>query len=142
MGMINMKQVLAINFLRVSSLMNSDIAFEISKYLDRRTGIPSLDCAYESSEVLRQGKENAWTYLNKKLGSRPSKIELEGRNIIRCEVIDFDYVHTVLRSISFKESNSKVSPRIANMASKIDFSLKRKMIIQKLGLSHLERQFR
>lgn len=122
--------------------MNSDILFEISKYLEKRTGIPQLDRAYESSEVLRQGRENAWAYLNKKLQSRPSKIELEGRNIIKSEVVDFDYVHSVLEGINFRENSNKVSPRIANVASKINFGLKRKMIIQKLGLNHLERQFK
>lgn len=122
--------------------MNSDILFEISKYLEKKTGIPPLDRAYESSEVLRLGRENAWAYLNKKLKSRPSKTELEGKNIIKSESIDFDYVHSVLEGINFRENNSRISPRIANVASKIDFNLKRKMIIQKLGLNHLEKQFK
>lgn len=137
-----MKRMVAINSLKSSITMNSDIAFEVSKYLGRKTGISSLDCAYESSEVLRQSRANALAYLNRKLGSRPSKTELENKNIIREEAIDFDYVHTVLGSINFKESSTKVSPRIANVASKIDFSLKRKMIIQRLGLNGLEKQFK
>lgn len=114
--------------------MNNDLLFEIAKYLEKKTGIDILDQAYDSEEVLKQSRENASSFLNKKLQTRPSKKELEGKNIIRREILDFDYVHSILERINFKENDTKISPRIANLASKIDFDLKRKMIIQRLGL--------
>jgi len=114
--------------------MNSDILFEISKYLERTTGIQPLDHAYESPEVLKQCRQNVSEYLNRKLKTRPSKADLESKNIIRKCVTDFDYIHAVLESIDFRENESRISPRIANLAKKLDFQLKRRMIIRKLGL--------
>lgn len=114
--------------------MNSDILFEISKYLERPVGIKALDQAYESPEVLKQCRQNVSEFLNRKLKTRPTKNDLERKNIIRRYILDFDYIHTVLESIDFRESEPKISPRIANVAKKIDFEIKRKMIIRKLGL--------
>jgi len=114
--------------------MNNDLIFEISKYLEKKTGILPVDQAYDSEEALKLSRKNASAFLNKKLISRPSKKELERKNIIRKEILNFDYVHSVLEKITFRENDRKISPRIANIASKIDFDLKRKMIIHRLGL--------
>lgn len=114
--------------------MNNDLQFEISKYLEKPTGIKSLDQAYESPEVLKQCRKNVSEYLNGKLKTRPEKKELENKNIIRKTTLDFDYIHTVLESIDFRENNQTISPRIANIVKKLDFQIKRSMIIRKLKL--------
>lgn len=114
--------------------MNSDLLLEVSKYVDRTTGIKALDVAYESTENLKQHRKNASGVLSGKLTSRPTQEELEKRNILRKEVKSFDYIHSVLESIDFREGAPRISPRIASLAKKLDFELKRKMIIRKLGL--------
>lgn len=84
--------------------MNNDILFEIAKYLEKSTDIPIVDEAYESSEVLRQCRKNVSEFLNSKITQRPSKDELEEKNIIKTKQLDFDEIHTILESIDFLES--------------------------------------
>lgn len=114
--------------------MNNDILFEICKYLEKTTNIQIVDEAYESPEVLRQCRKNVSEYLNGRIQLRPSKDELEEKNIIRKKQLDFDEIHTILESINFGESKTRISPKIANLAKKIDFDIKRKIIKRKLGL--------
>lgn len=120
--------------------MNNDILFEIAKYLEKSTDIPIVDEAYESSEVLRQCRKNVSEFLNSKITQRPSKDELEEKNIIKTKQLDFDEIHTILESIDFlesvnlKEKKPRISPRIANIAKKIDFAIRRKIMKKKLGL--------
>lgn len=112
--------------------------FEIAKYLDRAVGIPTVDKAYESRAILKQKRENAMEYLNKKLSERPSKEDLESKNIIKETPVDFDYIHSQLELIEFRENESTVSPRIANLVRKLDFHLKKRIITEKLGIKKLQ----
>ncbi|KAM0681335.1 hypothetical protein GINT2_000535 [Glugoides intestinalis] len=116
--------------------MNNNILFELSKYLINETGLEPVDEAYRSPEVLKQYKNNVSDFLNSKLCTRPTKKELEMKNIIRKHSLDFDYIHTLLESIDFRDGCRKISPRIANIAKRIDFNLKRKLIMHKLGLTN------
>lgn len=115
--------------------MNNDISFEIAKYLEKKTGIKRLDEAFESPELLKSKINNSSNSLEKKLTSRPTLEDLKSKNIIRNDSTNFDYIHTVLETINFKENTSKISPKIAGVVKKLDFKLKRSMIIRKLNLN-------
>ena len=115
--------------------MNNDLAFLLSRYIVKKTGNLVIDQAYSSFEVLKLLKEDIKGFLNKKLALRPTKTELESKNIIKKEFVDFKMVHTVLEKIPFRRHQNKICPRIANIATKIEFGLKRKILIEKLGLN-------
>jgi hypothetical protein len=114
--------------------MNNDIVFGIAKYLEKKTGYKKLDEAFSSHELFKEKIKNSSKSLEKKLLERPSIEELKEKNILRCAVPDFDYIHSVLETIEFKENESKISPRIASVVKKLDFKLKRSFIIRKLKL--------
>lgn len=113
--------------------MNNDIIFSASKYITRNTNT-IIDQAMNSPEIKKFTKNNIKKYLNIKLANRPTIKKLEERNIIKKDFINFSAVHEVLEKISFKKHRNNVSPRIANIARKIDFGIKKKIMIQKLNL--------
>lgn len=114
--------------------MSNDVVFAIAKYLEKKTGLKKLDQAFESSELLKDKISNSSNSLEKKLHERPSIQDLQNRNILRNVATDFDYIHSVLETIHFKENDSKISPRIASVVKKLDFKLKRSMIIRRMNL--------
>lgn len=116
--------------------MNNDILFTVSKYCARKSNT-KIDQAFVSAEIKKYTKDNIKEYLNNKLSNRPSKEELESKNIIKKDFLNFSTVHEILEKIPFKTFTNGISPRIANIANKINFCIKRKIMIQKLGLNKL-----
>lgn len=116
--------------------MSNDIVFEVAKYLEKKTGIKKLDEAFDSPELLKCKMNYSSDSLEKKLNSRPTIEDLKNKNIIRTEPTNFDYIHTVLETIHFKENSSRISPKIAGVVKKLDFKLKKSLIIRKLNLNN------
>ena len=89
--------------------MSNDVIFEISKYLEKKTGIKKLDEAFDSPELLKCKINFSSNSLEKKLNSRPTLEDLMNKNIIRIESTDFDYIHTILETINFRENSNRRS---------------------------------
>lgn len=115
--------------------MNNDILFEISKYINKTTSVLQIDDAWNSLETKAQHRANTSLYLEQKLKNRPTLIELESRNIIKRETLNFNFIHDSLSKIDFKKENSNSSSVICNIAKKLEFFIKKKAISEKLGLN-------
>lgn len=123
--------------------MNSDLLFEISKFIDAPVGIPGIQEAMASEELRRRNRIDIQDFLNKKLGDRPAREELEYRNIIKKDSLSFSRIHEMLNRINFTTvRRCKIAPSIAGKVSKLDFYLKKKILINKLGIEEYERIYK
>lgn len=118
--------------------MDSNILFEISKYIEAPVN-SRMQEVLESREYSVRNRLYIEEYLNKKLQKRLSYAELKSRNIFREDALCFNKVHEALSQIEFKtENRSKIASGIAGQVKKLDFYLRRRMMITKLGLDDLE----
>lgn len=122
--------------------MSSDILFEISKYLDDPLCIVQINNSKDKGEVFFHRKQLVVKLLENKLQKRPSFNELVQKNIIRKEMSSFFTIHELLKRINFPELQNahRISPLIANRAKKLDFEIRRKHMIFKLGIEEAERK--
>ncbi|KAI5168698.1 hypothetical protein PAEPH01_0344 [Pancytospora epiphaga] len=119
--------------------MNNLILFEISKYVCAPTGIKNIDDARNSKDSIERDRAFAKDLLAKRINHRPSIVELETRNIMKREELSFEHIHEILNGIDFKKNKpGKIAPSIAGRVSKLNFALKKKILVQKLGLNEIE----
>lgn len=123
--------------------MDNNLLFEVSKFIDTPVGISKVQEAVRSREQVKRNRIHVHDYLDKKLRNRPTTTELESKNILRYEVLSFNKIHEVLNKIDFSTNKERrISPTIANKISKLDFQLRRKILINKLGLEEFERLYK
>lgn len=122
--------------------MNSDIIFEISKYADQPCG-EWLEEVLNTPAAHWRSRMHAINKLEKHIKTRPTIDELFKRNIIKKEEISFSAIHDVLCTVRFGEKQSSgIAPSIAARAKGLDFYFKRRILIKKLGIDKIERDFK
>lgn len=119
--------------------INNNILFEISKYIDTETDVGIVQQALSSTEASSRRRQQLRGLLESRLTARPSIGELETRNIIKKNFLSFRKIHEVLNGINFRmRDENRIAPSIAQKGSKVDFCIKKKLMIHKLGLEDLE----
>ena len=120
--------------------MDSSILFEVGKYLHSSSQILNIENSPNADEIYKYRKKLLIDYLDRKLANRPKIEEMYNRNILKREITTFFPIHQLLNKINFSSRNMEyyISPSIANRARKLDFELRRKFIIFKLGIRELE----
>ena len=119
--------------------MNSDVLFEISKYIDSEVENDLLREVVNFRSVREQRRACVARALETKLSSRATVEELRQRNVIKDMGISFEEIHRILSRINFHtREHPGVAPRIAVNMSKIEFHLKKKLIMKQLGLAGCE----
>lgn len=123
--------------------MDSNILFELSKYIDGDSEESPLSQAHNSPESKRRKREHVRDYLEKRLGKRPSVSDLERRNIMQKDPLSFRRIHEMLSTINFsaRPRGRQVAPSIASRAKRLDFCIKRRIIVEKLGLRDMENMY-
>lgn len=121
--------------------MNNNLLLELSKYLDGKCGIEKIDNAVESRDVAYLRRKHISSFLENRIGSRKTYEDLKNRNILKSDSFRFAEIHEILSRISFApQKGKKVAPSIASQIKKLDFYLRKKVIIHKLGLEDYEKE--
>ena len=123
-------------------IMDSNMLFEIAKYIEAPAG-SGMQAVLESRECAVRNRLHVGECLNRRLLRRPSRAELMSCNILREDALRFDKMHEALSQMEFRtENRSRVASGIAGQVKKLDFYLRRKMMIAKLGIEDLENIYR
>lgn len=123
--------------------MNNDVLFEVVKYVDAPPSKERIQQVRDSPESLRRNFIANRDIIGKKLLNRPTLEELKDRNIIKRNQLSFSHIHDMLNKINFESSKKPhISPWIASRVCNLDFKLRKKMIISKLGLQKVDKYFK
>lgn len=119
--------------------MDNDILAEVAKYIEGETAVGRVDNFVKNQNLQEIKRKFISEKLTKKLISRPSVEYLESVNILQKDRLQFSEIHEMLGKIAFSASKEeKISPRIAGTVKKLDFYIKKKIIVHKLGIDDLE----
>ena len=118
--------------------MDSDLLLEITKYLDSPLRLPQIERSGHLSEFFTIKKNYIKQLLENKLTNRPTYQELKERNIIKSRPCSFFGIHELLKKITVSRETKRIAPSIENLARKLEFKLRRRFLIFKLGIEDQE----
>lgn len=123
--------------------MNSDILFEITKYVEH-SGNKYVAQVLYSPETQWRDKLNISRVLENRLLNRPSITELYKRNIIKKDTLSFNEIRKLLvsRHLDRPRNAVRIAPTIAGRVNRLDFYFKRRIMINKLGIDEYEKIFK
>lgn len=123
--------------------MDNQTIFEVAKYVENSNNIPKgkLYKAFKSPEVRLTRFLLSRKLIEKKMMTRENLKLLKEKNIYRESAcgIDFGRIHNKLENVIPRKhpfSSTRVSPRIARLAKKLDFELRKKILRQILARKH------
>jgi len=126
--------------------MNNDLLLLVALRLERDIQDLRIQevCTARRTRMLKMNcVSNA---LEKKLARRPTYSNLLSKNIIKAEdtqQLSFNKLHEFLNHIVIVPMRStQIAPKIAERVKKLDFYLKKKLLINKLEIDDYERLFK